>query len=342
MKEKMNQLNRREFLKISGLSIAANSIWGMNFIPSLQDKTSSQIRNRVKNPYTKNGKPIMVIVEGNDVDQMLKKGFEILGGIKKLCGTNKEIILKPNYVSPERYPEVTATDTICTMIDIIRKSDSYNITVADGNSSRESTIETFKKTGLKDELDRRKVATVDLHECPSVKIKSPEWKYMDEVEVFDKIMDTPVVINMPTLKQHSQTGFTCSLKNLMGCIPKSSRRVAHRDKDRGKYSRAEMLVRMRYSIAELGHAVNPELTIIDTRKIMLNNHHFRGGGTLKDDNKIIISGDAVAVDVYAGRLMKEHNPNFSETWVTQTTELAQNLNLGIADLNNVEIIKVQI
>ncbi|NVM04397.1 MAG: hypothetical protein HWN67_18885, partial [Candidatus Helarchaeota archaeon] len=92
MKEKMNRLNRREFLKISGLSMAMNSIGGINFEPFLKDETRHQVRNRIKNPYTKNGKSIIVVVEGDDVDQMLKKGFEALGGIKKLCGTNKEII----------------------------------------------------------------------------------------------------------------------------------------------------------------------------------------------------------------------------------------------------------
>jgi uncharacterized protein (DUF362 family) len=342
MKEAKNELNRREFLKITGLTFATKSLWQLETIPLPQEKTLNHVRKKIDNPYTKNGRPIMVIIEGNDIDLMLKKGFEILGGIKKLCGTNKEIILKPNYVSPERYPEVTASDAICSMIDIIKKSGNYSIGVADASASGRSTIDGFKKTGLKNELDNRNVASYNLHDCPTVKIKVSEWQYMEEVEVFDKIIETPIIINMPTLKQHTESGFTCSLKNLMGCQSQSNRRQVHRYNERDKYSSAESILRMRLAIAETAHAINPELTILDARKIMLNAHQFSSGGILKDVNKLIISGDAVAVDSYAKELMSQFNPNFSKNWADTTLELAQKLELGTADLNKVETINIQV
>ncbi len=337
-----NHLNRREFLKISGLTLASGGFTGLNAASFLKEKMSDKIRQRVKNPFTKNGKPIVVVVEGNDIDKMLKKGFEKLGDLKKLTGTNEEIILKPNYVSPERYPVVTGTDTICSMIDIIRQTGSYKLTVADGSSTGMSTDAVYRRTGLKSEMDRRNVSTLDLHKCSAVTIKNPEWEYMDEVVIFDRIMEAPIVINMPTIKQHSTMGYTCSLKNLMGCQEQSNRRMLHRDYERDKYSRTEILKKMRLAIAEMAHAVNPELTVIDARKIMIKAHHFYGGGIVKEVNQLIISGDTVAADAYAEKLMIENNPNFSETWSKPTFERAQKFKLGIADLDKVEIIKVQV
>ncbi len=342
MSKKTEHIYRREFLKISGLALASRGMVGLNINPFLRDKTTNNIRKRVKNPFMKNGKPVLVVVEGNDIDKMMKKGFEALGSLKELLGTNKEIMLKPNYVSPERYPEVTGTDCICSMIDIINKTGNYKITLADGASSGNSTLDGFRRTGLQKEMDKRKILTIDLHKCSAVSIGNPEWEYMDTVEIFDKVMETPIVINMPTLKQHSTMGYTCSLKNLMGCQEQGSRRKLHRDHERNKYSASENLKRLRLSIAETAHAANPELTVIDARKIMVKGHHFNRGGILKDCNQLIISGDAVAADAYAEELMIKLNPDFSETWSKPTFRHAQKIKFGIAELDNVEIIKVQV
>ena len=135
MRGKYNRFNRREFIKVSGSALALSGIAGFNNMLYSKNTIPNQGRKGIENPYTKNGRPILLIVEGNDIDKMLKAGFEKLGGLKKLSGSNREIILKPNYVTPERYPEVTSTETICSMIDIIRKTGDYDITVADGCGS---------------------------------------------------------------------------------------------------------------------------------------------------------------------------------------------------------------
>ena len=42
------------------------------------------------------GKPLLVIVEGDDIDAMVDAGIEAIGGLGRIIGKNRKVILKPN------------------------------------------------------------------------------------------------------------------------------------------------------------------------------------------------------------------------------------------------------
>ena len=47
------------------------------------------------------------------------------------------------------------------------------------------------------------------------------------LKICNKAMEVDYLINIPVLKGHCQTGITCALKNLKGCIPNSEKRRFH-------------------------------------------------------------------------------------------------------------------
>ncbi|MBN2074557.1 MAG: hypothetical protein JW762_03300 [Dehalococcoidales bacterium] len=50
------------------------------------------------------GKPILIIVEGNDIDAMLDAGLEAIDGLGRVIKNNRQILLKPN--NNQRFSQV--------------------------------------------------------------------------------------------------------------------------------------------------------------------------------------------------------------------------------------------
>ena len=60
----------------------------------------------------KNGKPMLVVVEGSDYEAMLEAGLDALGGLDKLVREDHSVVLKPNLLKPQPYPVTTDPDFV--------------------------------------------------------------------------------------------------------------------------------------------------------------------------------------------------------------------------------------
>ncbi|NOR15025.1 MAG: hypothetical protein GQ544_04925, partial [Candidatus Aminicenantes bacterium] len=83
------------------------------------------------NPYvTKDGKPRLVCIEGYDVNTMLSKGLQALGGLNRLIKKKDRVLIKPNLVLREtaagvpQYPTMSSPETIRELIYILREVNS--------------------------------------------------------------------------------------------------------------------------------------------------------------------------------------------------------------------------
>jgi hypothetical protein len=95
-------------------------------------------------------------------------------------------------------------------------------------------------------------------------------------------------------------------------------------------------------VAEIAGLVNPELCVVDARSILTRNGPSYYNGIVKDIHRLIICGDMVATDVYCAQLMQQHDPTFSAPTIQPALQRAEELGLGTADLNNVEVIEVNL
>jgi len=90
------------------------------------------------------------------------------------------------------------------------------------------------------------------------------------------------IINLSNLKSHWSAGFTFSTKSLVGFVHPFQRRILHKD-------------HLEERIAELSMAVEPDINIIDGRKIFIN-----GGpdnGKVAKANTIFINNDLMEADL---------------------------------------------
>ncbi len=335
--------SRRKFLgEMLGICVAGPALLKGIAQEVIQEDKIFPVRVRLKNPYTENGKPVVVIVKGTEYAKMLTAGMGILGGFSKF-GTNKSVIIKPNFVFDKRtrYPTTTDENSVLTTVEFLQKEGFTNITVADRRANRKNGRAggKFEWSGLNDKAGSGGFKTDSLMDnalAETVVVKNEKWKNMSDIGVIKKIYDSDLIINMPTLKRHSITNLTCSLKNMMGVLDVPTTEYMHLWGDANKkihdtMSGDERTRRLCLTIAEAAMAVNPEMTIIDARQVLCKDHLSVQTGESRVANRLIISGDSVAADICAARLLKEIYEPYNLGFTKDTFEYAASLGLGTDD-----------
>ena len=307
-----------------------------------------------------NGKPLLVIVEGRDIDAMVDAGLEAIGGLGTIIGDHRNVLLKPNTNQRDPFPSITAPETLRAVARHCRSAGADHIVVHEDHKweadlyytpeelpgmdiqislspevSHYVLVEYEKWTG---DMDPTEILNQDELPMPANNLKSGFQKTEGScLRVVRQLQEAPVIINMPVLKRHFAGHMTSALKNHFGSVYGAHRWMAHAslDNDRDYYDR---------KLAEFASAVRPEITITDVRSIQAVSGPFVKEDTriVEGVNRLIITGDMVAADVVALDLMKEYDDTFTpvnEAIVRRQFEHAEALGLGTSDLSKLEIIE---
>jgi uncharacterized protein (DUF362 family) len=300
---------------------------------------ASAPRKRLPNPFMENGKPIVMVVHGTDFSAMLKKGMEVLGGFDRF-GKNKAIHIKPNFVAADPYPETTDGNSILATIEMLKKDGFSDITVAEWGSAMgmwQASTEGFKYYGLDRKAEGGGFKIKDLIQDETIQIKDSRWVAMPGVGVRKSVYEIPLVINMPTLKQHSLIPLSCALKNIMGQIDKQSRDNLHQQDMNSISVKSTRYRGSHLALAEIASAVNPELTIIDARSGLGRSHRINMGGVSIKPKRIIISGDALAADLVAAEALEESYQGFQVEMVHALFQHAGTLGFGAKTIDDIVV-----
>lgn len=316
--------------------------------------------NRVIGP---SGRPLLVIVEGGDIEAMVKAGIEAIGGLGPIFGDAREALLKPNTNQRDPFPSVTAPETIRAVAVHCREAGIEKIIVhEDHKFEPDPYYRQDELPGMEIEIstagDAEQFVLVEYEKWhgemdPEVALKDTEVRGPEGflrngfvrteghcLRVARRLQETPVIINMPVLKRHFAGQITSALKNHFGSVYGPQRWLAHAalHRDRDYYDR---------KLAEFASAVRPELTITDARSIQAVSGPFREADTriVEGVDRLIITGDMIAADVVALDLMKRFDKTFTpahEAIVRRQHEHAEELGLGTADLSAFERIELRV
>ena len=336
---------RREFLEAIG------SVTSSLILPSLTwsyQITILQPRKGKSNPFVEDGKPLLVAVEGYDVQRMLVKGLEIFGGLKKIIGIGDHAFIKPNYGSHRAYPTGSDPHFLVLIADHLKKSGAGTVTICDSSDAyvlnRHNDFEyVFKVNKVFEISERAGVEVLCTHpkdEKEYISVYSDRWEKNPEIKVNRHLQTVQVVINQPMLKRHGEAGMTCALKNFYGAVYQPQRMNSHIQlKENGDAGRDFFMK----TVAEFADTVRPELTIVDARKILtVTGPSLKEGSVVKDINKIILSGDMVATDSYCAKILAENDETFGQEMIIPTLRHAEKLGLGTSDLSKVKIIEITV
>lgn len=343
-------VTRREFLKRTGAA-AGVAIGASALAPLLR---------RVEATPKAGKKPVVALIHrdkipgvvGDDsdvmtrrpesitaIEEMIEEAFDkSIGGVKKLGELAKKksgaptIFVKPNCfanVKPNSYASIDPR-TMEAMLRVLKENfPKSKIMVGDAPSlgpilgrSREA----MKSTGIEDAAKRTGVEVVYLDETPRKVVDVPNGKSMHEAEVFEPLVESDILIDMPKMKTHIEGYVTMALKNWNGCVyytqsrpygyDRSSMQGAHRS-DLGQ------------KFADLHKALPAHFTLMDA--IIGMEGQGPHAGTRVDMNLIIAGTDPVAVDAVACHTMG------IDPFEVPAIRIAYHEGVGVADINKIEL-----
>ena len=310
------------------------------------------------------GKPLLVIVAGQDIDAMVDAGLEAIGGLGRIIGDHRHVLLKPNTNQRDPFPSITAPETLRAVSRHCHATGVERVVVHEDHKYEPALYyDPSDLPGMELQLSQAP------HSDDYVQVEHQAWhgdldpetefqgmappRHLERVQapgilttegprlrIAHQLQDAPVIINLPVLKRHFAGQITSALKNHFGSVYGPHRWLAHAslEQNRDYFDR---------KLVEFASAVRPELTITDARSIQAVTGPSRDDKTRIIDgvDRLIITGDMVAADVVAMELMQKHDETFTAAnaaIVHRQHQHAEELGLGLSDLSRFEIIELKV
>lgn len=224
------------------------------------------------------------------------KAVDALGGMKAFVrpGSTVGILVNSPWGNPGSF---TNPDIAIAVVKMCLDSGAKQVWALN-DISRKYWRRSRLYESLKTEIDR--VSYPD--QTTSVTIDG--GKVLKNAEVSSALLSCDVFVNVPIIKDHEGTKFTCTMKNMMGACTGSTCRRFHLGESsivtgllKGFYSNVDLLAQ---SIADVNLVRRPTLSIVDATEILTTNGPS-GPGEMRKPREVIASTDGVAADMYATR-----------------------------------------
>ncbi len=260
------------------------------------------------------------------VKDMLIKTFDNLGGIESMISHSDKVLIKPNLVEVP-YPKtagsvLTDPRVLEALCIILNEYGVKEILVGEGKSVnlkhvKSGAKQAFENTGLADAARRGGATTIGWDEEEFIPVKDDKLTLWEEVMVPKSILDCDFFINLPKMKTHGQSEITCAIKSMQGVYSTEDKIKFHTEC-------------FPWKMCDMLRVAKPDLNIVDG---LICGEGFGPIYTEPVNLGIILgSKDPVATDAVVSKLMD------IEPWEVPITRLAATEGLGIANLDEIEII----
>lgn len=252
------------------------------------------------------------IIYGDNVEEMT---LTLLKKVKLAdeLSSDLSIGIKPNLVlaKPSRDGATTSPEIVEGLIKYLQDKGLFNIKIMESSWVGGNTQRAYKVCGYKKLSNKYGIDLIDLKYDNTKSVMVKDLK----IKVCQQIMDIDYLINIPVLKAHCQTKFTCALKNLKGCIPDSEKRRFH-------------TLGLHKPIAYLNRAITTNLVFVDAINGDLT---FEEGGNPVQMNRLILGKDPVLVDTYGASLI-----GYTADEI-EYIKIAEKIGIGSTNLDSVSI-----
>ncbi len=248
---------------------------------------------RRENPYTQADRPLVAKVphlNGDYVPASVHKALELLGGLSKAIRPGDQVMIKPNFNCSYALPLSTNLDFLGAVIEMLLDS-GCRVTVGEMSGRADGPTEkVIAALGVLPFLRRYAVPFVNFEEDEWLSMKV-EGNYLDSFRVPRSIYEAHRRVYLANMRCHSSARFTASLKLSVGWIDLRDRAHLHEDR-----------AAIEAKVAELNLGWQPDLVLIDGRRSTVVWH---GRGDYVYPNAILASGDMVAADAEAVRILQQ-------------------------------------
>ena len=259
--------------------------------------------------------------EAERLDAAIRACLEPLGGMAAFVRPGARVLLKPNVLNGTETEKAVTTHP-AFIAAVVRAVKDAGGEVFVGDSPGFCGLQKAVQTNGYEAMLREVGATLLPFEESRV-VRTGETGPLREIEVAGEALDCDVLINLPKMKTHGQMFLTLAVKNLFGCVVGRRKARWHLEAGRDYEHFARMLV-------HIAKICKPALSILDGIVAMEGNGP--NAGDPRQTNLVAASTDPVALDVAITSVLG------FETEALNTTRAAREINWGVANLDEIEIV----
>jgi len=271
-----------------------------------------------ENPFKRDGKVLVSKVtsaDGQGLKGNILKAVDLIGGFSKVVEKDAEILLKPNFNTGDAPPSSSDPDFVKAVIKLLYEHGASKVILGESSMFSLSTRKVLEDTGMLRKAEEAGAEVAPFDEGKGVKV-STGGKYLRTVSLPERALAAKKLVYVCCMKTHRFAKFTLSLKLAVGFMKPSERMMLHARN-------------LEEKIADLNLVVHPDLVIMDGRKCFIN-----GGpacGELRNPNVVLASGDRIATDVEALKVIKsfEGSSLTDDPWSYTQIRRAVELGIGV-------------
>lgn len=270
-----------------------------------------------RNLFTDRGQALVskVPCDGHLKDN-INQAVTLIGGFQRLTEPGDTVLVKPNFNTADPPPGSSDPAFVKAVIELLYEHGAGKVILGESSMLRLSTREVLLKTEMLRAATEARAEIIPFDEDEWVQVATG-GRYLRQVALARMGVEAQKIVYVCCMKTHRLADFTVSLKLAMGFVKPSNRVKMH-------------LRRLREKLADLNLAIAPDLIIVDGRRCFI-----AGGpaqGELRKPNLILASGDRVAIDVEALRVIQAYAGHSlkKDVWELTTIRRAVELGLGVA------------
>ncbi len=305
------KLTRRRFLQLSGSAAGAAPL-------RCPAASTIQAPSRRQAPAPGSDAAYLSVARGADPAAITQAAIAALGGMERFVHSGDDVIIKPNICVDYHTPEYAATtnpDVVGALVALCLGAGARQVRVMDTPFGGKADS-AYAISGIAQAVSAN---GGEMQVMSPIKFKNftiPDGLDINSWKIYQDVLKSDVLINVPIAKTHSLARLSLGCKNLLGVI--RSPNDMHKD--------------IHQRTADLTSLVRPTLTVVDAVRILIANGPT--GGSLNDVKKtdtVIASHDIVAADAWAATLFGLSGSDVGYV------RAAAKMGLGTLDLDSVKI-----
>ena len=309
----MQKLTRRQFLKLTGTAAASAA-----FLSAGCTAPASEAGRRTP-PDPTGDQAYLAVGRGSDPEAITKSAIAALGGIERFVKSGDDVIIKPNicinYHTPE-YAATTNPTVVATLVSLCLGANARRVRVMDTPFPGITAESAYEVSGIAEAVKAAGGEMEVMSPVKFVKTPIPEGKDLTEWEIYQDVLDTNVLINVPIAKDHNLAVLSLGIKNLLGTITRPNQ--MHRN--------------LGQRAADLASLIRPTLTVVDAVRILVKGGPTGGSlNNVQETNTVIASHDLVAADAHAATLFGRTGADIAYV------KAAADMDLGTLDLSSIKV-----
>ncbi len=274
------------------------------------------IGKSLQNPFLRDGKPLVSKIRATeDPRRDILKAVDAIGGFRNIIDEGDKVLVKPNFNSADIPPASTEPKFLKAIVELLFANGADKVVVGESSWQMLKTRKALDTTGTLATLEGTGAEIAFFDEGSYVEVEVG-GEYLKRVNLTTQAMGFDKLVYSCCMKTHFRADFSLSLKLAFGFTKKSDRIEFH-------------LRHLKEKLVDLNLVVQPNLIIMDGRSCFISGGPF--SGEVRRPNLVLASGDRIAMDVEAIKVIKsfEGANLIDDPWSYTQIQCAKALGLGV-------------